>query len=82
MQQQLDGRSFTLLLFFLETRNGLSLTLSTVAAQVKLKDFDVEVHVWVHNTTAVMGLTLPRAQLAPSLTSLNHRVLTTLRPSV
>ena len=62
MQQQLDGRSFTLLLFFLETRNGLSLTLSTVAAQVKLKDFDVEVHVWVHNTTAVMGLTLPRAQ--------------------
>jgi hypothetical protein len=54
----------------------------TLQRQVKLKDFSVEVHVWVHNTTAAIGLTLPRPLLLPPTRKLNHRVLTTLRPSV
>jgi hypothetical protein len=50
--------------------------------QVQLKNFDVEVHVWVHGSAAAFGLTLPRSLLSPNYPSLNHRVLTTLRPSV
>ena len=51
-------------------------------AKVKLKDFAVEVHVWVHTSTAAIGLTLPRTLYSTSAFTLNHRVLTTLRPSV